>query len=547
MYFRMFRIHLVVVGLCLLIELIGIGLGQLQSPCPQIFRYVRDDRTGEIQALLEIHGVQQGVALHVMLELSIAAALPTQYVGKIELESPKDQSVEAIRQGRPLVYRVYFPIQKPVPLVMTVIFNNREYCSGSRAIGSIVTSVTLKHSLFPPGVTLDSSNSGGSVQTSPYYPGPVTNQRYPGSDTDSYSKPSAASYPSYPEPSHTSWNVPQTTPSYTSYPKPTSSADYPKPAVHPTYSKPTQRPVNRPISTPPSQTDIGPAIGGPPSQANPFITPSQDSGVFNDCGRPKKYEVNLLVSRGDKTEPGDWPWLVALFVSRIRLEFQCAGNLITDKHVLTAAHCLKSDGKELPASTLLAVVGRYRLRNWAERGSVTYEVSQFILHSEYGQRGKGFDCDIGVVTLMESVTFGKLIKPICLWSGSTEIETVVGKVGFVVGWGRDELGNPVTVEPRMAKVPIVSQEECLRSNADFVEITSNRTFCGGSRDGSGPCNGDSGGGLVMWDATSRRYHLRGLVSLSLLDRETGACDLSQFVVYTDTARYLDWIYQQISS
>lgn len=91
------------------------------------------------------------------------------------------------------------------------------------------------------------------------------------------------------------------------------------------------------------------------------------------------------------------------------------------------------------------------------------------------------------------------------------------------------------------------KEECLRSNADFVQITSNRTFCGGSRDGSGPCNGDSGGGLVMWDTQARRYYLRGIVSLSLFDRELGACDLSQFIVYTDVAKYINWIQEQIAT
>lgn len=118
---------------------------------------------------------------------------------------------------------------------------------------------------------------------------------------------------------------------------------------------------------------------------------------------------------------------------------------------------MNSDGQPLPASTLLVAVGRHRLRNWTENGSVTREISEFRLHTEYGKHGAGFDYDLAVMTLREATTFGKLIMPICLWSGPPDIDSVVGRTGVVVGWGRDEHGNPVTVEPRITRVPIVSQ------------------------------------------------------------------------------------------
>ncbi|XP_046416377.1 serine protease gd isoform X1 [Neodiprion pinetum] len=470
--------YLVIIALGLFIHLIGIGFGQIHSPCPNVFRYVRNETTGDIEGRIEIHNVPKGVSLHVMMRLSVAIGLPTNYVGKLELAERRELAVKAVQQGRPLNYRLHFPLQHPLPLLTRILFNNQEYCSGRRAIGPIVTSITLEHILYPPGIVPDQpQNPPPQIEVQILNTMPVTSSTFAPSFSES--------------------------------------------AVNMTEA-----------SLKPIASDILP----------------RDSVDDNICGRSSKSDINLLISKGEKTEPGDWPWLVAIFVSRIKLEFQCAGNLISNKHVLTAAHCLKSgNGQELPASTLLAVVGRYRLRNWAEKTSVTYEVSEFALHSEYGRRGALFDSDLAVITLMETVTFGNLILPICLWAGPTQIESVVGKTGFVVGWGRDELGNPVTAEPRMARVPIVSQEDCLRSNSDFAQITSNRTFCGGSQDGSGPCNGDSGGGLVLYDSHKQRYHLRGVVSLSLLDRDTGACDLSQYVVYTDVAKYLNWIQQQLAT
>lgn len=77
-----------------------------------------------------------------------------------------------------------------------------------------------------------------------------------------------------------------------------------------------------------------------------------------------------------------------------------------------------------------------------------------------------------------------------------------------------------------------------------MEITSNRTFCAGSRDGSGPCYGDSGSGFLIQDQKTKRYHLRGIVSLTLFDDKVRTCDLKQYVVYVDVAKHQDWIRKQ---
>lgn len=87
---------------------------------------------------------------------------------------------------------------------------------------------------------------------------------------------------------------------------------------------------------------------------------------------------------------------------------------------------------------------------------------------------------------------------------------------------------------------------CHWSHPGFVNLTSNRTFCAGMRDGSGPCNGDSGSGLVLFDTTTNHFQLRGVVSRSLLGNEP-SCDLSKLIVFVDVAKYLLWIQEIIST
>lgn len=127
----------------------------------------------------------------------------------------------------------------------------------------------------------------------------------------------------------------------------------------------------------------------------------------------------------------------------------------------------------LPAGSFLVSLGRYRLRDWREKGSENREIIEYKVHPDFVAGGNA-DADLAILMLRERVEFNSMIKPICLWSGSSLLLNVVGKVGYVVGWGRDELGNPYVQEPRQIKVPIVAQVKflykiaCLRIIVDLI-------------------------------------------------------------------------------
>lgn len=59
------------------------------------------------------------------------------------------------------------------------------------------------------------------------------------------------------------------------------------------------------------------------------------------------------------------------------------------------------------------------------------------------------------------------------------------------------------------------------------------------------CNGDSGGGMVFprigTSGSSTVWQIRGLVSVGVAFQGKDICDTSQYVVFTDVAKHLDWI------
>lgn len=73
----------------------------------------------------------------------------------------------------------------------------------------------------------------------------------------------------------------------------------------------------------------------PTSTEKPFGSgPSLDT---SQCGAKNGNQDQERIVGGQNAEPGEWPWIAALFNSGRQF---CGGSLIDDKHILTAAHCV---------------------------------------------------------------------------------------------------------------------------------------------------------------------------------------------------------------
>ncbi|XP_055695250.1 serine protease gd-like [Lutzomyia longipalpis] len=248
-----------------------------------------------------------------------------------------------------------------------------------------------------------------------------------------------------------------------------------------------------------------------------------------------------LVLHGQTITRGSWPWLVSIFsYTGPRLGFQCGATLISNKVVITAAHCFFDRyNRQLPTEDVLLILGQHNLKRPHDQGTQIVYPHSINIHKNYRKRNT-IDSDIAVVVLAEVVRFTTFIRPACLWKGSESKDSLVGLNGVTAGWGRDEHGNFFTELPKKAEIPVVSDETCLRSHDAFTKITSEVTFCAGWRNGTdGPCNGDSGGGLMF--EREGRWTLRGVVSTSLTDRQSNLCDLKEYVVFTDVVSFVVWI------
>lgn len=200
---------------------------------------------------------------------------------------------------------------------------------------------------------------------------------------------------------------------------------------------------------------------------------------------------------GDEIEHGDWPWIVAIYLNKPSgMTFNCGGSLVSQKAVVTAAHCVFRQTKQYLASELTVYLGRHKLTDHFNEHMKAVSVNEIHVHDDYMEKSNSYDADLSILVLQQTIEFTKYIRPVCLWPARTDVNEVTNKRGTVVGWGRDEF-NPVSDIPKKIDLPIVSPFTCVQRSPALTHIISERTFCAGTLDNRGPCKGDSGN-LAQW-------------------------------------------------
>lgn len=161
--------------------------------------------------------------------------------------------------------------------------------------------------------------------------------------------------------------------------------------------------------------------------------------------------------------------------------------------------------------------------------------SDIRIHPDWDSTNPRYDADIAAILFEYEVPYNQVIRPICLSSLDLNIDK-----GTVAGWG-DEGGDRTTVRtttPKQVTVPIVTNEDCFLESDGFSRFSSKRTFCAGSRNGSGVCFGDSGAGLFAKEGDA--FYLKGIVSSAAQAKDKG-CNVHEYALYTNVDFYKSWI------
>ncbi|CAG5101575.1 Similar to Enteropeptidase-like, partial [Cotesia congregata] len=245
-----------------------------------------------------------------------------------------------------------------------------------------------------------------------------------------------------------------------------------------------------------------------------------------ECGIRTQTTSQARIVGGGSSEAGSWPWQVALYKEG---DYQCGGALISDKWVLSAAHCFYNAKNEY----WVARIGATRRGNFPSPHEQILTLDFINLHPEYID--SGFINDVALLRLERPVIFSDYVRPVCL----PDSEPKSGTICTVTGWGQlFEIGRIFPDTLQEVELPLISTEECRKKTLflPLYRITSGM-LCAGLKDGGrDACMGDSGGPLVCRDKTNDKYTLHGITSNGY-----GCARPGRPGVYTKTIHYLPWI------
>ena len=250
--------------------------------------------------------------------------------------------------------------------------------------------------------------------------------------------------------------------------------------------------------------------------------------VFSNSALSAPTPIEPRIIGGHQAAQNDWGSIVRLTSGDVKSGSGCGASFLGGKYVLTAAHCLvdfQDNDELLKPSDINIYIGIYNLSN----PTVALPVKAYYVHKDYQE--SPFRNDIAIVELKESFVWPEKVT-----LGADPYATMPTSEFTVAGWGVTNTTTQQTATIlREVSVPFVSLGRCQAQYGSYrIDETS---FCAGSIVGGiDSCQGDSGGPIV--DEFKRQV---GIVSWG-----EGCAEPGKYGVYTNVAKYKDWIEQHSS-
>ncbi|KAK7070347.1 Tryptase gamma, partial [Halocaridina rubra] len=298
-----------------------------------------------------------------------------------------------------------------------------------------------------------------------------------------------------------------------------------------------RKPQRKQVSCSEEPNESGRRRPSPPLSTAAIRSSEWDVPTLNDtlfahyAGPPAPFISRITYGQVSGTR--EFPWQIAMTING---KFHCGASLISNDHVLTAAHCVISY-QNSPSQIDLSL-GDWDLSTSNDGASIKAKVSRVNVHPGYSR--STLQNDLAVLKLSERVNFNERIKPVCLPDSNLGIE---GEEAIVTGWGRNE-ASQLQSQLHFLRAKVVSNVLCdnrWNSNGAARGFIVNSMMCMDATNGDS-CNGDSGGpSIYEYPPGSGHWIQVGIVSFG-----SGSCTDAELPgVYTRVSSYINWIREQM--
>ncbi|XP_063701143.1 uncharacterized protein LOC134831355 [Culicoides brevitarsis] len=247
------------------------------------------------------------------------------------------------------------------------------------------------------------------------------------------------------------------------------------------------------------------------------------SAPIYDC---IKIQINVkdvlpLNTGGIETEINKVPYHAAIYGRKKNGNpfLKCGSTIISQRVVVTAAHCFFRNAIQQENSKYFVVAGKFHrtYNDTSDQNTQESEISEIYIHDSYKAQDL-FRDDVALVILETPLHFTPIVQ-----KAQVDLDFNEFHSGNVSGWGKNASQN-VLETLHTVKLEVVS---CLNELSE--------KFCAGGNEGQTVCQGDSGGGFIV-EREGINYVV-GVVSTSS-DKSLAGCNPDMPATFNKLAPYL---------
>ncbi|KAI1721825.1 trypsin domain-containing protein [Ditylenchus destructor] len=248
-----------------------------------------------------------------------------------------------------------------------------------------------------------------------------------------------------------------------------------------------------------------------------------------NCGLSNMGLPGRRVLHGRDTIDGDWPWVVFLNPG-------CTGSIISNKHILSAAHCAFNISEYVDSSrhSVIYIIQFRTISSYQK-----HFLAKVFIHPHYDYHDFTSP-DVAVYELANELKFGQAVRKICL---PRRFKESYGQIAFIVGWGADTRTDETNKSfiSQEAAIPLNPPKRCVnqfRNLTEVLEFDRKQFLCGGGTF-RGTEIGDSGGPLML--NVKGRWFQVGLTSFGEMGKTESNGYYYDVGAYTRIAENCPWI------